>query len=66
MSDFLALGTDLRSLFGSDILKYFNYSVNFDVNGIGDTGEFQISQALRVPRLSKGEKQIQIYSIDKS
>ena len=61
---FFALGTNLKSLFGSDILKYFNYSVNFDIDDTGTTGEFRMSVAARVPALSAGEKQIQIYSLD--
>jgi hypothetical protein len=63
---FFALGTDLRSLFGSDILKYFNYSVNYDADGTGETGEFQMNIAARFPKLSKGEAQIHIYSLDRA
>ena len=62
---FFALDTDLRSLFGSDILKYFNYSVNFDSDETGETGELQMVKSARSPKLSKGESQIQIYSLDR-
>ena len=54
---FFALGTKLSSLFGSDILKYFNYSVNFDV------GELTLSKTSIAPKLAKDEKPIQIYSL---
>jgi len=63
---FFALGTELRSLFGSDILKYFNYSVNFDTDQTGSTGELTLCPTMRNPQLSKGESQIQVYSIDRS
>ena len=62
---FFALGTGLRSLFGSDILKYFNYSVDFDIDATGNIGELQLCPATRIPQLSKGETQIQIYAIDR-
>ena len=55
---FFILGAKLRSLFGSDILKYFNYEINYD------KGEFRLSQTATPPELSKGETPIQIYSIE--
>ena len=55
---FFAFGTSLRSLFGSDILKYFNYEVNYD------RGELLLSQTAKTPALAKGETPIQIYSIE--
>ena len=55
---FFALGTQLRSLFGSDILKYFNREINYD------TGELRLSVCGEKPKLSEGEVSIQIYSIE--
>ena len=55
---FFALGTKLRNLFGSDILKYFNYSVDFDL------GELTLSKTTNTPKLTKGEKPIHIYSLE--
>jgi len=55
---FFALGTQLRSLFGSDILKYFNREINYD------DGIMRLTQAKRAPQLSKGETPLHIYSID--
>ena len=55
---FFALDTKLRSLFGSDILKYFNWEVNYD------TGILKLSQSANNPQLSEGESPLQIYSVD--
>ena len=55
---FFALGSQLHSLFGSDILKYFNYSVNHD------NGEFAMSLATKAPILTPGEPQLHIYSLN--
>jgi hypothetical protein len=55
---FFALGTGLRSLFGTDILKYFNSAINYD------DGIFELTERKNKPGLAKGEKQIQIYSIE--
>ena len=55
---FFALGTTLRSFFGSDILKYFNRSVNYD------SGELMLSERKSTPELSTGEVPIQIYSLE--
>jgi hypothetical protein len=55
---FFALGSPMRSIFGCDILKYFNYAVDFD------KGEFLLNKTDRVPALSFGETPIQIYSIN--
>jgi hypothetical protein len=56
---FFALGTKLRSLFGSDILKYFNREICYDA------GEFRLSELKNKPLLSRGEVPIQIYSVEK-
>ena len=55
---FFALGTNLRSLFGSDILKYFNREINYD------SGEFRLTKLHSAPLLMPGEKPIQIYSVE--
>jgi hypothetical protein len=55
---FFALGTTLRSFFGSDILKYFNRSIDYD------SGELMLSERKSVPELSTGEVPIQIYSLE--
>ena len=57
---FFALGTGLRSLFGSDILKYFNREINYD------TGELKLTERKSEVTLSTGETQIQIYSIEQA
>ncbi|MDR0220246.1 MAG: retroviral-like aspartic protease family protein [Lachnospiraceae bacterium] len=56
---FFALGTELRSLFGSDILKYFNWEVD------NDEGELRLTQRETLPELSEGEVPIQIYAVAK-
>jgi len=56
---FFALGTKLRSLFGTDILKYFNWDINYD------KGIFRLTETEVKPQLSRGEEQpIQIYSLE--
>jgi len=55
---FFALGTKLRSLFGSDILKSFNREISYD------SGEFRLTTLKSAPLLLSGEKPIQIYSVD--
>jgi len=55
---YFALGTELLSLFGSDILKYFNRQVNYDA------GEMRLSECINKPQLSKNETPIQIYSME--
>ncbi|MCL2223729.1 MAG: retroviral-like aspartic protease family protein [Defluviitaleaceae bacterium] len=57
---FFALDSQLRSLFGSDILKYFNWGVNYD-NKI-----LQLDKTKNMPVLSEGEKPLQIYTIENS
>jgi len=55
---FFALDSQLRSLFGSDILKYFNWSVNYD------KGLLQLDNTEKKPALSTGESPLQIYTIE--
>ncbi|MDR2599643.1 MAG: hypothetical protein LBC73_05150 [Oscillospiraceae bacterium] len=55
---FFALGTKLRSLFGSDILKYFNREINYD------SCELRLIELKSKPILSVKEKPIRIYSIE--
>ena len=52
---FFALNTKLRSLFGSDILKYFNREIDYDA------GELRLFELCGKPMLSSGEIPIQIY-----
>jgi len=54
---FFATETSMRSLFGSDILKYFNWSVNYD------EGLFQMTKTTRTPQLSKEEQPLHIYDV---
>ena len=54
---FFALDSQLRSLFGSDILKYFNWGVNYDKKLL------QLNKAETVPALSEGEVPLQIYLV---
>ena len=56
---FFILGSQLRSLLGCDILKYFNYEINYD------KGEMRLHKTVNTPELSEGETSIQIYSIEK-
>jgi len=55
---FFALGTKLSSLFGSDILKHFTYTVD------NELCEFRMSATKRVVTTQAGDPQIQIYSLD--
>jgi len=55
---FFALDTNLRSLFGTDILKYFNWEVNYD------TGILQLTKTTNEPKLSPGEVPLQIYTVE--
>jgi hypothetical protein len=54
---FFALGTKLRSLFGSDILKYFNREIDYDA------GKFKLTQRATAPELAVGENALQIYEL---
>jgi hypothetical protein len=56
---FFALNAQLRSLFGSDILKYFNRDIDYDNELLRLTGR------TNKPRLSEGETPLQIYSVEK-
>ncbi|MCL2386662.1 MAG: retropepsin-like domain-containing protein [Defluviitaleaceae bacterium] len=55
---FFALDSQLRSLFGSDILKYFNWGVNYDKKVL------RLDKTENAPALSKGEKPLHIYTIE--
>jgi len=55
---FFALDSQLRSLFGSDILKYFNWGVNYDKRVL------QLDKAENMPALSEGEEPLQIYTVE--
>jgi hypothetical protein len=57
---FFSRGTKLRSLFGSDILKYFNWSVNYD------TCTLQLSESTNKPTLAPGETTIHIYTVEQN
>jgi len=54
---FFALGSGMRSLFGSDILKYFNREINYD------KGELRLDLTENPPGLAQNETPIQIYSV---
>ncbi len=54
---FFTLGAEMRSLFGSDILKYFNREINYD------KGELRLNKRDEAPSLSAGENPVQIYSV---
>ena len=55
---FFALDTKLKSLFGSDILKYLNREINYD------EGKLYLRKRIVDPKLSRDETPIQIYSLD--
>jgi len=55
---FFALDSQLRSLFGSDILKYFNWGVNYDKKLL------QLDKAENIPALSQGEEPLHIYTVE--
>jgi len=55
---FFALGTKLSSLFGSDILKYFTYTVD------NDSYELRMSAKKKTVVPKAGEPQIHVYSLD--
>ena len=54
---FFARGTTMRSLFGSDILKYFKRVIDYD------SAHLVLTERDHVPALSVGETQIQIYAL---
>ena len=57
---FFALGSGMRSLFGSDILKYFNREINYD------KGELRLNSTENPPGLAQNETPIQIYSVSRN
>jgi len=50
-------GKTLGTLLGSDFLKFFNYSVNYDIP------ELYIEKTKRIPPVTRDEKPLKIYSI---
>jgi hypothetical protein len=54
---FFALGTTLHSLFGCDILKYFNREVDYD------NCKLRLTERVSTPEPATGEKPIQIYAL---
>jgi hypothetical protein len=48
----------LGTLFGADLLKYFNFNVNYD------EGLLTLQKVKNLPQLSTGEQQINIYSVE--
>jgi hypothetical protein len=55
---YFALDTELHSLFGSDILKYFNRNIDYDDELL------RLTQRKNMPLLSEGETPLQIYSVE--
>ena len=55
---YFALNTKLRSLFGSDILKYFNREIDYDI------GKLILKQKKTPVLLMEREVSIQIYSLE--
>jgi hypothetical protein len=53
-----SLDANLRNLFGCDILKYFNWEIDYD------KGELRLTQRTSAPLLVAGETQIHIYTLD--
>ena len=54
---YFCLGTKMRSLFGSDLLKYFDREVNYS------NGTLILKELNEKPPLSQGETLIQIYEL---
>jgi hypothetical protein len=59
---FFVLNSGLRSLLGSDILKYFNYEVDYEAHQ--DSGELRLIERKVSPVLAEGETRIHIYSLE--
>jgi len=55
---YFAMGTKLRNLFGSDILKYFNREIDYD------KGELRLIKLKGEPPLVEGEHAIHVYAIE--
>jgi hypothetical protein len=55
---FFALDTKMRSLFGNDILKYFNREVNYDA------GELRLNERSGPPLMSADETPLHIYVLE--
>jgi hypothetical protein len=54
---YFSLETNLRNLFGCDILKYFNREIDYD------NGEMRLTQRAEVPQLAPGETLLHIYAL---
>jgi hypothetical protein len=54
---YFALGTKLRSLFGCDLLRYFNREIDYD------KCELRLTERVSEPQLLDDEKSIQIYNL---
>lgn len=54
---YFCLGTKMRSLFGSDLLKYFDREVNYS------NGTLILKELDEQPTLSQGETLVQIYEL---
>ncbi|MDR0220047.1 MAG: retropepsin-like domain-containing protein [Lachnospiraceae bacterium] len=55
---YFSCDTNLRNLFGCDILKYFNWETNYD------KGELRLTQRDSAPLLLPDEIPLQIYTFD--
>jgi hypothetical protein len=55
---YFSLDTNLRNLFGCDILKYFNREIDYD------KGELRLMQRAAMPQLIVGETPLHIYTLD--
>jgi hypothetical protein len=54
---YFSLDTNLRNLFGCDILKYFNWETDYD------KGELRLMQRASSPQLTHGETPLHIYTL---
>ena len=54
---YFSLNAKMRTLFGCNILKFFNYTINYD------SAEIFLYERSTLPQLSEGEQPIQIYEI---
>jgi hypothetical protein len=55
---YFSLDTNLRNLFGCDILKYFNREIDYD------KGELRLIERATAPLFAAGETPIHIYTLD--
>ncbi|MCL1987851.1 MAG: retroviral-like aspartic protease family protein [Firmicutes bacterium] len=54
---YFSLDAKMRTLFGCNILKFFNYTVNYD------SSEILLQERSTLPKLAEGEQPIQVYEI---